>query len=1005
VGDPVARVLQRSNVGGEDPVAKMLQGSPQQDSDPVARLLGQIPPSSNDAVPQLASTEEVPINSLRDLPRRYGAAVKEIVANPGDAIVGMAKSVFFDAMKSAIAPIKPLLPKEFVQDVYPSLAHGISAKEYGGALLRTGLNIGVPAARTFTGAALLGAGAGALSTPDDPLLGAALGGTVGPVVHGGVVGTKALARQVGTRAGSKKISATGAPPANTKNPAPQPAAPPPPEPQPVRDLSNLDVLKMTPQGIEILAQQAAKEEAALYTQLFGTKGARRYRAAVRRSTSASESPETAAKALAAMETMKSQLTETQQRALDEINARGFTSKRLKNIARITKDYSPEVLAKVDDTSLVDQFGEVLMTKNPDRNLSGLYRLQALYKETQARGIPDDVLVANALTYMRAQGVKEAGLGKLVVGKMADVRKTLEKIAPESVPPSVAGTAVTPDLPTSTAMKNVSPEAAALMEKVKAGGGLTPEEAAVLTREAERIRGTGVTKQSLGPISESQFDAELAAITPKVTPQVDDGGAARVAAARTTPFPRVDPVQQKLDALKSRVAQGERVRVRLEPKKPILPDGSDAYINSLSTEKLKTIGKELADYNDWAISQNLDSPDFGPQIRRIRERLFAKGFDLAEVDRVTKGEPIFGEPPKGTAAKTIAEETQLDVAPRVIDQPISASPLQDQIKGFVKSEEGFLNLDAFTDPLQTKINKNALPTHSKNIQDQIEVGYKPPKDNPLRPIEGYYAALVRRTAPLEKNVRQVEKANNIKVAAKDNPAVAVQLLAGWAGKAQHFLQFGGFREVAGQIVPTGNKGLEQILNGVGDYNAFRRLAIAERVAELDAQGRKVETGISTADAVQEISNATPGAKQAVAEAHQYLDGVLQYAEDASLLDAQTTAVLRQLGRAYVPLDRVLTKGAKNTGNIQYSALSTPQQFRTLVGSKLKIVDPIYSIADYTRRIIRASELNKVGQTIIDYVQAHPNETKGWLVREKNVSATNAPNVVATGQGIQQIAKQL
>lgn len=1082
MGDPVARVLQRSNLGPvEDPVAKVLQGSSQVQSDPVARLLGQIPPSSTDSLSQPAPIQEAPTNSLRDLPRRYVETVKQIASDPVEAVKGMAKSVFFDALKATITPIKPLLPPEFVKEVYPSIAHDVTPKEYGGALLRTALNIGVPAAKTFGGAAVLGAGSGALSTPDDPLLGAALGGTIGPAVHGGVVGGKALARQVGSRAGSKKIAATGAPAANTKNPAPEPPPPATPEPKPVRDLSNFDVLKMTPQGIDMLAQQAAREEAALYTTLFGTKGARKYRSAVRKSTAAGESPETAAKALATLEAMKSQLSTEQQIALDEINARGFTSKRLKNIAGIVKDYSPEILAKIDDESLTRQFGEVLMTKNPDRNLSGLYRLQALYKELLERGATDDALISSTFSYMLEQGVKAEGLAKLVTGKMVDVRKTLEKIAPEVVAPQVAGTPVVPDTPTSTNVRNISPEAAKLMEKVKAGGGLTPEEAAVLTREAERIKGVGVTKRSLEPISEAQFEQELAAITPKdetitlyhgspnkfsafdearatetglggkgfffgatpdyakaygenivstkvprnklldltgvrVPPHMTGGeaqnwirsqgyegvfnpgtgeyiifdpnkfsedaaGAARVAAARTTPFPDIDqPISSLRDKLKQ-FAKDESGQLNIDKILDLVTS---------ARQKDKAALKDLFGVNAgtyekaWRIARNVSSSvmeaDKASQtMRELEARLNPEQLKRLDDVGVHYGFDI----------------QDLEVVART----------RQALSDLLKDESGFLNLDAFTDPLQIKVNTASLPTHSKNIQNQIEVGYTPPKDNPLRPIEGFYAALVRRIAPLEKNVRQVEKANNIKVAARDNPAVAVQLLAGWAGKAQHFLQFGGFREVGGQIVPTGNKGLEQILNGVGDYNAFRRLAIAERVAELDAQGRKVETGISTADAVQEIANATPGAKQAIAETHQYLDGVLQFAEDGGLLDQQTTAVLRQLGRAYVPLDRVLTKGAKNTGNIQYSALSTPQQFRALIGSKLKIVDPIFSITDYTRRIVRAAELNKVGQTLIDYVAAHPNETKGWLTREKNVSANNAPNIVATGQGIQQIAKQL
>lgn len=1000
------------------------------------------------------------------LATRYGEAIGEIVRHPGDALVSMAKAVLFDALRATVTPIKGLQgldqPPEFVSRLLPEeLRQPQSVGQYAKSVGLTAANVALPASKSIAGAAALGAGLGAVSNPDDPALGAALGGTIGPAVH--LFGQGAGA--IGRRAGLLKAAKSGAPLPESKAPTP------PPEPvaptSAIRDLSNADVLDMTPEGIRLTSKQAAKEERALYTTLFGKKGARQYRQAVRTSTSADASPEAAATALAKMQSMYSELTPAQQTALDEINSRGFTAKRLARISQLTKDYTPENLGKVSNEDLVRQFGEVLMSNKPDRNLAGLYRLRAVYKELDGRGVDATAILRGTYDYMRAQGVKAEGLGPMILGKMEDVRKTLAKQVPEKVGP---------------------------------------------VNEAQ----VGSLRAELGTVSEAQLQQEIGEVVPPAATPVDDA-AARVEVARTTPFPevKIDPVQAKLNELKRRVLAGERAQIRIEPPKPSSSDLDISVINNLKKDTLVSTAEKIADYNKWLIDNGGEPlPGSTEALRRLRERSLntraatpeqigaaIAGKDVTnqttvspEVEASLRASqppviqnPISGSTKSGPGAMIDAFRRDQKVA---IEARASATPLLDAyaketgqsvqsiakkfsesypleqsamvrdiagaaaqrtgvlgeqapladvalelkrltggvgkgateaVKQFASDEAGTLNLDKLTDPLQTKVDMQALPPHSQAIQKQIENGYDPRAagaTSPLTPLqtlyraitrqdvpaEGLRGAFIRRTAPLERLEKEVQKVTG-KLRPRDLPSTVVQLLSGWAGKAEHFLKFGGFREVNGQIVPTGNAGLEQIFNEAGDLNAFRRLAVSERVAELDAAGRKVETGIDPADARQEIANASPQAKAAVGKLHAYLDDVLQYATDSGLLDPNVTAFLRQLGQAYVPLERALKKGTNNLGNVQYSALSTAQQFRSLVGSKLKIIDPLYSTVDYTRRIIRASELNKVGQALVNFTKAHPNETKGWLIRDKNVSASNAANIVASGQGIQQIAKQL
>jgi len=1050
-------------------------------------------------------------NRLTDLPRRYGEAVREIVSHPLDALTGMAKAVLLDALKLTV-PI-PGAQGRFTRSplagVLPELNQEPTLSSVGGAALRTGANVAFPGIARAVGPVAAAAGVGALQSPQDPLLGAALGGTFG------AVGKSAAA--IGRRAGLKNVAKSGAPLPESKAPT-TPEPPPEPLKSAIRDLENRDILDMTPEGIGILAKQAAKEERALYTTLFGPKGARRYREAVRTSTSADASPEAAARALAEMQRMYSELTPGQQTALDEIQARGFTSKRLKKIADLTKDYTPENLAGVvDDAELTRMFGDVLMSNKPDRNLAGLYRLRAVYGELLRRGVSENDVLHGVYEYMLQQGIKPEGLGPLILGKMDDVRKTLNKVVPDKVAPSADVASITAAPISTTASVSSSPAP---------------------TRQG--------LARDLGPISEDQFQSEAAAIAPRPVAPVDEtaAAAARVEAARTTPFPTAGGAANDLTNLLP--ADGSTVDVIKSIKKHKL----ESAWSELATEWKKQTGEQdyivveaaarrvVADYNKYIeegltpaqarirISAETSFMAKDPDIERLapdaeiqsgisgsplQEQIakFIKsetgsvpdidlksaaqaardaGFTESEISRghydkprslqgykFHQGDLVRATPElvqqikaggnaeietlkaklfqteaiiKGRGEDAYNQQrdqiwgsdsrlTSLDKAKQFVQARIAdivnhskqwerqllraqgQSPgAVEAVKTFAKDESGYLDLEALLDPLKRRP-AGKLPQHSENIQNQIEIGYDPNAGNPLSPLgtiyrlitrgelppEGFRGAFIRRTAPLEALERTVTKAQGKPIPVAQRASAVVQLLSGWAGKAEHFLKFGGFRNINGQIVSSGTKGLQQIFREAGDLNDFRRLAIAERVDELDAAGRKVETGITPADARQEIANATPRAKQAVRDLHAYLDSVLQYAIDSDLIDPTVAAYLRQLGQAYVPLDRVLAKGAQKLSNVQYAALSTAQQFRALIGSKLKIVDPMYTAVDYTRRLIRASELNKAGLAIVEFAKAHPNETKGWITREKNASASATPKIVASGQGIAQIAKQL
>lgn len=1499
--DPYAKVFGSGQGQGPakvDPYAKVFGGSQAQAQapDPFAGAFD----STQVGTP--APPAQVPVTSAKPqaVPTNrwdaYKEAMLQLVKHPGDAIGQMVQVTLLDAMKTFAAPIKGTDPNAGDPYNYLSAKVGyvppkmapIERKEFKQSALNTVANVAFGPVSKVVGPVAAAAGVGAIQSPDDPLLGAMVGGSIG-------VGFKAggkLLSPIAERIKAKAKVAEGVPTDEAGQTVPvidESSAP-----KPIRDLDNMEVLRKTPAEIDALAKQAAKEEADLFVSLFGPKGARRYRSALRQSTSASSSPEVAAKAIQTLEKMKEGLTDAQGVALDEVLRRGFTSRRLRSIHNVIKDYTPETLAQIDDATLINQFGEILMSKKPDKNLSGLYRLHRVYAELAGRNVEGPAIARGVYDYMLKQGAKADGLSKLVVNKIADVRKTMDRLNPEvaNLPKTVAPTAAPPE---------VSPEVRALAQKVL-GGQATPEEQALLRTKLDEMKygpqgapapapvpppeappsaplpprppvaptaapvvspteplpmdkpavpGAKAAyledlKKSLGPVSEEQLQQDLQELVPPVgTPATAEAAArAGVEAARTTPFPpgppdvpgyvprearpaskadlqdiqsgispppaeapspaKVDPLDAKLSELKARVARGEKVAPRqplpapvglpleltpeftkfktklraaeksyrkgtplgfrdkvvpdelveawfkkdpiaiagvyaqlakgqaakalklfqtssnllrdnidhpdtfrlvdeveatlraivdeplsessssfkkrtfrqvkarleglppepspVEPPKPTANEMAYGYRRRFSedVEWMIALMKKMNDtevYANERYSHDVKSRLYRDEMRELKNELLRHGVPEEVIETRTKGElhypgeespaptlreapapapeprteasvplpgpanapppvepaavtppvpepvvtppsqpslatePVIAEPTRRPASVKIGQpveglptywdklspkqqgvklvelarkamgrnteeslalaekyvklreeilskiptesktaalpqieprpvdlksaardagymegeissgyfdkekalqgykhkngelvqateeilanertrveaeiaETQkkldltrqaievvgedeynakyrdriwgsdsrvnsLSTAERVAEQRIAdvrntLSSWERQLeraKAFLKDEGGYLDMDAFLDPLQRNVKKlmNKLTPESREIQEQISLD-NPEGNNALSPmarvfktltgkdypIEGLRTALVRKTYPVEKLVERVEKETGVKTPIEQDPAKAIEMLSSWTSKVESFFVDGPFRDGPMGPIRTGTRGFRSILDGMKDYNAFRRLAIASRVVELHDQGRNVETGISYASAVKEVANASPEMKAALAETHNYLNDVLQYAVDADLLDPKTGAFIRSLGQAYIPLDRVLSHHAKSLGPVKYSAINTANKFRALVGNKLKIVDPIWSISDYTERIIRASELNKMANKLIDYADAYPDQTKGWIERESNVSASKSPQVVGTGRNLQALAKSL
>ena len=159
--------------------------------------------------------------------------------------------------------------------------------------------------------------------------------------------------------------------------------------------------------------------------------------------------------------------------------------------------------------------------------------------------------------------------------------------------------------------------------------------------------------------------------------------------------------------------------------------------------------------------------------------------------------------------------------------------------------------------------------------------------------------------------------------------------------------------------------------------------AKRAVEVGK--RDINPGITMDDAVLEVNGAVSGAvvsaqKQTVG----YLEGVARYFQNATGIPEAQFQRMLDLGLDFMPLTRVfegtdpLALGGGGTVGRPGGVL------RRLLGSKRRIVDPIESVVDYTQRMIRAADINRIGRTLVDAAVENPEAAAGFIERVARLS---------------------
>jgi hypothetical protein len=291
------------------------------------------------------------------------------------------------------------------------------------------------------------------------------------------------------------------------------------------------------------------------------------------------------------------------------------------------------------------------------------------------------------------------------------------------------------------------------------------------------------------------------------------------------------------------------------------------------------------------------------------------------------------------------------------------------------------LRRLADPLEEAVNLATLPAHSRAIQQHISVGGQHFVPRTAASIEesvlDLYTRVVRRTARLESLKHEAERVAGEKLPIAIDPEATARLLHGATRRAEGFLEIGPMLWTPdGNVRMTGELPFEAILQNLqGDLNAFRRYEIAMRSREVTPRG--IDTGIDMVDAEREVLSAKAKVKQAHVDAVKFRHAVLRYVKEAGGVDPQVFKLLRELGKAYVPLQRVFEgKDPYAKGGVG-RAERVARVLRRLVGSKRPIVDPIETTVEYTRRMIRAADMMRVAQSLVELAETYPKFAEGLI----------------------------
>ena len=201
--------------------------------------------------------------------------------------------------------------------------------------------------------------------------------------------------------------------------------------------------------------------------------------------------------------------------------------------------------------------------------------------------------------------------------------------------------------------------------------------------------------------------------------------------------------------------------------------------------------------------------------------------------------------------------------------------------------------------------------------------------------------------------------------EDNAYRISRLLAGWLGKANHFIDLGTFNPKTDDV---NGKSLKAILKPVDEkHDDLKVYLVAKRALEKGKQG--IETGIEAAEATAAIAQVeTPAIAKAAEELYAYQDAVLRYLVERGHIGEDQYAQFKALNEDYVPFYRAMEGGENKQGGSGKTMSDLWNPVKRMKGSTRDIMDPLESILKNTYTFINLAERNRVGQILADQAEA-------------------------------------
>ena len=294
--------------------------------------------------------------------------------------------------------------------------------------------------------------------------------------------------------------------------------------------------------------------------------------------------------------------------------------------------------------------------------------------------------------------------------------------------------------------------------------------------------------------------------------------------------------------------------------------------------------------------------------------------------------------KSRAPKFHADFLQQLVAHPKIDTMLTS--VQDQVRRYVEQPAAHKVL--------SKINTERTPWSVRERYDKL------------------YTHTVDALHPIKQAVNDMARRSKQQTPVTDENAYAMsRLLAGWLGKANHFIDLGTFNPQTDTL--TG-KSLKAILKPVTDkFDDLKVYMVSRRALEKGKQG--IETGIPVDEATAAISQVeTPAIKKAAEELYAYQDSVLRYLAERGLISEDQYGQIKAMNADYVPLYRVMEGGENKQGGSGKTMADLWNPVKRMKGSERDIVDPLESILKNTYTFINLAERNRVGQVLAEQAEA-------------------------------------